>query len=178
MKGALAWFAGRGGSRLIFSATCAAMAALVAGAAFGATRVIEGTVTHVADGDTLWVQPHDRQRKPVKLRLQGIDAPERCQSWGRQSSDALASRVLQRSVVFASQRVDDYGRALGTLTLDGADINAWMVAEGHAWSARWHRSAGPYGALEQSAKSLHKGLYADPNAIEPRTFRKLHGPCE
>jgi micrococcal nuclease len=154
------------------------MFAVACGAADAASHVITGTVTRVADGDTLWVQPDDRLRKPVKLRLHGIDAPERCQPWGEHSRAALVSRVQNRRVVFESYRVDDYGRALGKLTLDGDDVSAWMVAEGHAWSARWHRRPGPYGDLEQSAKVLRKGLFAQRDAIEPRTFRKLHGPCE
>jgi micrococcal nuclease len=146
--------------------------------ALAATRVIEGTITRVSDGDTVWLQPDDRARAPVKLRLQGIDAPERCQAWGEQSRDALAGRVLQRRVAVTTRASDDYGRMLGIVALDGVDINAWMVAQGHAWSARWHRSAGIYGVQEQSARASGKGLFTQPDAIEPRRFRRLQGPCE
>ncbi len=76
-------------------------------------RVIDGTITRVADGDTVWMQPVDRTRAPIKLRLHGIDAPERCQAWGAQSRDALAARVLLRHVVVSTRSRDDYGRALG-----------------------------------------------------------------
>jgi len=142
------------------------------------TRSMEGTITRVSDGDTVWLQPDDRSRAPIKLRLQGIDAPERCQAWGEQSRTALAARVLQRRVAVSTRSHDDYGRALGTVALDGEDINAWMVAQGHAWSARWHRSVGIYGVHERSARASNRGLFAQPDAIEPRQFRKLHGPCE
>jgi len=155
-----------------------ALLAACGGTACAQTRVMEGTITRVSDGDSVWLQPDDRARAPIKLRLQGIDAPERCQAWGEQSRDALAARVLQQRVAVSTRSRDDYGRMLGLLSLDGVDINAWMVAQGHAWSARWHRSAGIYGAQEQSARASRNGLFAQPDAIEPRRFRKLHGPCE
>lgn len=148
------------------------------GPALAEMRVIEGTITRVSDGDTVWMQPDGGKRAPIKLRLQGIDAPERCQAWGEQSRAALAARVLQRRVAVSVRSKDDYGRALGTLTLDGEDINAWMVGHGHAWSARWHRSVGIYGTQEQSARASRKGLFAQQDAIEPRHFRKSHGSCE
>jgi len=160
------------------SAVAAALLVACGQQALAGTRVLEGKITRVSDGDTVWLQPDDRARAPVKLRLQGIDAPERCQAWGEQSRDALAARVLQRRVAVSTRTSDDYGRALGILALDGEDINAWMVAQGHAWSARWHRSAGIYGAQEQSARASRKGLFTQPDAIEPRHFRKLHGPCQ
>lgn len=141
-------------------------------------RFIAGTVTRVSDGDTVWLQPDDRARAPIKLRLQGIDAPERCQAWGERSRAALAARVLQRRVSVQTRSSDGYGRALGVLVLDGEDINAWMVAQGHAWSARWHHSLGVYGEHERSARATGKGLFAGQEAIEPRHFRKVHGPCE
>jgi micrococcal nuclease len=142
------------------------------------TRVLDGTITRVSDGDTVWLQPDDRARAPIKLRLHGIDAPERCQPWGEQSRAALAARVLQRHVAVSTRSRDDYGRTLGSIRLDGEDINGWMVAQGHAWSARWHRRAMRYGAHEVSARASRKGLFAQHDAIEPRQFRRLHGPCE
>jgi micrococcal nuclease len=160
------------------SIAIATLLAACGGATFAETRVIEGTVTRVSDGDTLWLQLQSGARAPVKLRLQGIDAPERCQPWGEQSRAALAARVLQRHVAVSTKSSDDYGRVLGLLSLDGEDINAWMVAQGHAWSARWHRSIGRYAAQEQTARVSRKGLFAQPDAIEPRQFRKVHGPCE
>ena len=54
-------------------------------------------ITRVSDGDTLWIRPHGGGR-PVKLRVQGIDAPERCQPWGEASRERLRELVLGRSV--------------------------------------------------------------------------------
>lgn len=143
-------------------------------------QALTGIVTHVSDGDTVWVRPDDApQRRPLKLRLVGIDAPERCQPWGAQATAALSARVLQRRVEVPTRGVDSHGRLLGGLFLaDGSDVAAWMVANGHAWSARWQRRPGPYAAQERQARERRAGLFADAAAIEPWVFRRSHGPCE
>ncbi|MGY4830139.1 thermonuclease family protein [Sphaerotilaceae bacterium SBD11-9] len=147
------------------------------GCAQAAGDALGGVVTRVTDGDTVWVQP-DTGGPPFKLRLQGIDAPERCQAWGPQAKAALASRVLKQPVQVRTRAYDDYQRAIGSLQLHGEDISAWMVREGHAWSYRYRRSLGPYAAEEQQARAAHRGLFAAPGAMEPREFRKSHGPCD
>ena len=138
-------------------------------------HALSGVVTHVTDGDTLWVRPEGGA--PVKVRVQGIDAPERCQAWGPQSREALAARVLRRHVQVRTRAKDDYHRTIGTVELDGQDVAAWLVREGHAWSQRYRRSLGPYAAEEAEARRLHRGLFAAPAVVEPRDFRKAHGPC-
>jgi micrococcal nuclease len=146
-------------------------------AAGASARTLQGVVTHVTDGDTLWLQADDASSPPMKLRLQGIDAPERCQAWGAEASAALASRVLRRHVQVHTQAHDTYGRTIGRVTLAGEDIAAWMVLQGHAWSYRYRRSPGPYAAEEQQARAARRGLFADTKAVEPRTFRRVAGPC-
>ena len=136
-----------------------------------------GIVTHVSDGDTLWVQPDDHSLPPIKLRLQGIDAPERCQAWGEEAGAALAARVQARHVWVRVRARDVYARAIAQLRLDGEDIGAWMVAHGHAWSPGYGRHGGPYAAQERDARAARRGLFADPRALEPRLFRQRHGPC-
>jgi micrococcal nuclease len=140
----------------------------------GGAQAFSGVVTHVTDGDTVWVRPEGG--RPVKLRLQGIDAPERCQPWGPQAQAALASRVLHQQVQVHARARDDYQRTVGSLQLHGEDIGAWMVREGHAWSNHYRRSLGPYAEQERQARAQRRGLFAAP-AIEPRVFRKTHGPC-
>jgi endonuclease YncB( thermonuclease family) len=151
-----------------------ATAALLGASA--AAQAFDGVVTRVSDGDTLWVQPDDAARRPLKLRLHGIDAPELCQRWGLQARDALAARVLRQRVHVDVRARDNYGRALGALRVDGADVSAELVSRGHAWSARW-RGSGPYLRQEQEARETRRGLFEDAAAIEPRRFRRMHGPC-
>ena len=135
-----------------------------------------GVVTHVSDGDTLWVVPEDKHKK-VKVRIKGIDAPELCQPWGEQSREALRAKVMGQVVQVHSSELDQYGRTLGLVMLRQQDVGEWMVIQGHAWSYRFKEREGLYDAQQQSAKSSGVGLYANPKAVRPQWFRKQHGPC-
>ncbi len=133
-------------------------------------------VTYISDGDTLWVRA-DEGGKRVKIRVDGIDAPEICQAGGQAARDALAARVAGRTVGVSTRRHDDYGRTVAAIDLDGEDIAAWMVGQGHAWSYRFGRDGGPYQVLQLQAQSARRGLLADPAALPPREFRQRHGSC-
>ncbi len=153
-------------------------AALLCTAPAFAAGSVEGVVTRVVDGDTVWVQTAGGEGRRIKLRLQGIDAPERCQPWGAQATAALQARVLHQRVQVQTRAKDDYQRTLGNMTLNGEDLSAWMVEQGHAWSYHYRHSRGPYAAQEQQAQAARRGLFADPAAVEPRWFRRSHGPCD
>lgn len=155
------------------------LAAVGAGAA---EERFDGVVTRVSDGDTVWVRPAARpgepRRKPVKLRLVGLDAPERCQAHGDVATEALSRRVLSQPVRVLRRATDEHGRALGTLWLGSQDVGAWLVREGHAWSARYRGDPGPYAVEEQAARRARRGLFAAADPVEPRDFRRRHGPCD
>lgn len=148
---------------------------LIAGGT-GAVWAETGKVTRVTDGDTLWVRLAEGG-KPVRVRIDGIDAPEICQAGGRAARVALASRVASRTVTLVIRRHDDYGRAVASVHVGGEDIAGWMVGRGHAWSYHYGREGGPYLKLQGQAQAAGKGLFADPHALAPRLFRKLHGSC-
>ncbi len=133
-------------------------------------------VERVADGDTVWVRP-DGGGRPLKLRLEGIDAPEICQIGGQASRDWLIKLALQKPVQVVVNRHDSYGRGLARLYLNGSDLGAQMVRSGQAWSYRWRRSTGPYAAEEQLARQSRLGLFAVETPELPHNFRKRHGSC-
>jgi endonuclease YncB( thermonuclease family) len=85
----------------------------------------------VADGDTLLVLP-DQAHEAIKLRIQGIDAPERCQPGGDASRDALIDLVHRKTVQVIPHGTDTYGRVLGRVEIDGRD-----------GAPRWWRPAWP-----------------------------------
>ena len=138
-------------------------------------KVLEGRVQRVVDGDSLWFEPD--AGPAVEVRLHGIDAPEGCQAWGPEARRALAERVRGRGASLRPQGQDSHGRMLGTLVVDGVVVNQWLVEEGHAWSSRFKWDRGPYVKQERMAAALRRGLHASPGAIEPREFRRRHGPC-
>ena len=112
-----------------------------------------------------------------KLRLEGIDAPEICQSGGETSRDLLARRVLNQVVEVRVRAQDDYGRGVARIVHQGDDVAAWLVANGQAWSYRWRRSLGPFADEEALARKSRRGIFKDAAAELPRDFRKRHGPC-
>ena len=142
---------------------------------------LQGTVTRVTDGDTLWLRPDDddgARRKPLKIRIEGIDAPETCQPWGAQAAAALRERLRGQHVEVTLLARDDYQRWLGTVSWHGEDVGAWMVREGNAWSYAYRHDAGPYARLEEQARSARRGLFAAADPMPPNVFRRWHGPCE
>ncbi|MDD2920150.1 thermonuclease family protein [Rhodoferax sp.] len=140
-------------------------------------RVWTGVVTHVSDGDTLWLRPADGS-VPRKVRLLGLDAPELCQPGGEAARAALQGLVAGKPVQVTVNFQDSYGRDLGRLRVDARDVGAALVSAGQAWSSRWHNGLGPYAVQEASARLARLGLFADPAALLPRDFRQRHGPCQ
>lgn len=144
-----------------------------------ASNAWQGIVTHVTDGDTLRVRPIGSNGKAdsVRIRIDGIDAPESCQPYGAQSTAALKKRIIAKQVTILSKRYDDYGRDVAKVTINDLDVGGWMVKNGHAWSYHYRYSAGPYRVEEEAAARTKLGLFADTSAIEPRIFRRGHGSC-
>ena len=134
-------------------------------------------VSHVTDADTLWVRVDGRSGKPLKLRILSIDAPEICQAGGPEAKRALEQFVLGRRVEYASSWHDGYGRALAEVRVDGADVGAWLVRRGLAWSYGFHRIPGRYASEQLAAMRESKGVFAAAHPMEPRLFRRTHGPC-
>jgi micrococcal nuclease len=156
--------------------------ALVLAFALGAPAAAQagdfrGVVTHVTDGDTLWVRPRGGG-EPIEIRLLHLDAPEGCQSYGAESKTALRERVLHQPVRVRTQGLDDYGRQLARVHHGREDVGAWMVRHGHAWSMTFHDKAGPYAPLEARAREERQGVWALPGALDPRSFRKRFGRCQ
>jgi micrococcal nuclease len=133
-------------------------------------------VSYVFDGDTLWVRPSDGGRTR-KLRIEGIDAPEICQTGGVAARNALRQRLSGQVVTVSEHSHDTYGRPLVSVTQGSEDVAGWMVAQGWAWSYRWRGDPGPYSRQERQARTRQRGIFASPDAEEPRVFRRRHGPC-
>ena len=156
--------------RLILSAV-----ALVA--AFAASgKTLEGEVTRVSDGDTIWVKGSGEQGKGVKVRLDRIDAPESKQDYGFEAKEYLNGRIGGKTVKVEWQKKDPYGRILGIVYLDGVDINLEMVATGNAWHYAHFDQTPEYAEAEKSARAARIGLWAGDSPISPYDFRRGRFP--
>jgi endonuclease YncB( thermonuclease family) len=137
-----------------------------------------GWVSWVIDGDTVMVLL-DGQSEPVRLRVDGIDAPERCQNGGEAARDALIGMALRKTVQVQGEVSDVYGRLVGRLKLDGVDLGAEMVRAGMAWAWHYQSGRGPYARLQREAQQAGQGLFgASAQPMAPALFRRFHGPCE
>jgi endonuclease YncB( thermonuclease family) len=137
---------------------------------------LQGKVVNVADGDTVTVL--DEQKTQHKIRLQGIDAPERDQAFGNQSKQSLHEMVHGKKVTVDYQKKDKYGRVVGKLLLDNTDVCLEQVKRGMAWHYKQYANEQTkddretYSLAEQQAKSELMGLWKDKQAVPPWAFRK------
>lgn len=168
---------------LPYSFAAAAFAALAcafpAPASALSTASWTGVVTYVVDGDTVRVSPPDGG-KPVSIRIDGIDAPEICQSGGPEARDALSRRLLGKHVVIQSKVRDSYGRQVARVVFNRQDQGKWLVTQGLAWSYRYRNNAGPYAVQQRHAQATRLGMFAPVYAeapVYPGDFRKQHGSC-
>lgn len=142
-----------------------------------ASEVWTGWVSWVMDGDTVLLV-RDGQHEPVKLRIEGIDAPEICQPGGAEARDAMIRLALRKPVQVLDHGHDVYGRQIGRLSMDGVDLGAEMVRSGMAWAYRFRTGKGPYAGLQRQAQKQRTGVFsADEVAMSPPVFRKFHGTC-
>ncbi len=138
--------------------------------------VIDGRVINVHDGDTITVL--DKDNKKTHIRLQGIDAPELKQAYGAESQQNLARLVLGKQVTIVWTKLDKYRRTVGTIMLDGRDINIEQVKAGLAWHFKKYEDEQKpedrrtYAAAEQAARVAKLGLWKDPNPIPPGDYRQ------
>lgn len=138
--------------------TLLAVLLVFAATALAAQNRLSGRVVGISDGDTLvLLTPEKRQ---VKVRLGEIDTPEKRQPYGNKARQALADKVFQREVTVAVQDTDRYGRKVGRVLLEERDINAEMVAEGHAWVYRQYLRDRSLLDLEAEARERRRGLWA------------------
>ena len=116
---------------------------------------LKGRVIRVLDGDTIEVLQVNNER--TRIRLNGIDAPEKKQDFGQRSRQFLNDQIALQVVTIHGDETDRYGRVLGTVWLNGRDINAEQIRHGMAWAYRYHgiASNAEYEALEKEAR-LHK----------------------
>ncbi|MDR2614047.1 MAG: thermonuclease family protein [Candidatus Accumulibacter sp.] len=128
-------------------------------------------VVGVSDGDTLSAVCGNRRR--IKVRLAGIDAPELRQPYGHAAKRALVSLCLRKTAKISIQDTDAYGRAVGRVFCAGRDANALQVKSGLAWAYRRYLQTPYLLDLENEARRARRGLWAKANPTPPWMWRRL-----
>lgn len=129
-------------------------------------------VVKVADGDTLTAVTEDN--KTLKIRLFGIDAPEKKQDYGQKSQKALSGMINRKDIDVEIVAGDKYGRFVGIIYLGNKIINEEMIKRGHAWVYQRYCTkpeCRKWVDLEEEARSKRKGLWKDSDPLPPWEFR-------
>jgi micrococcal nuclease len=132
-------------------------------------QVVTGKVVGVHDGDTVTVLAASNQT--IKVRLNGIDAPELAQAFGNRSKQALSSKVFGHTIVAKITTRDRYGRSVAELWSGTNWVNLAMVTEGWAWHYVKYSQSPVLAKAEQQARKNGLGLWADANPVPPWEFR-------
>jgi endonuclease YncB( thermonuclease family) len=135
-----------------------------------------GRVVGIIDGDTIDVLMPGLQ--VVRVRLSGIDAPERGQAFGTAAKAALSELVFARQVVVQWKKRDRYERLVGKVTVSGVDANLAMLTRGMAWhyvrfeAEQERQDRASYAQAEREARAQRRGLWGDPQPVAPWDHRK------
>ena len=130
-------------------------------------------VVSVTDGDTIKV--FNVKYGQVKIRLYGIDTPEKGQPYGKAAGKHLASLIAGATVDIESVTTDRYGRTVAIVWSNEGNINEQMVRAGYAWVYRKYCDrdfCADWLQLEDKARSSRIGLWQEPSPIPPWEWRR------
>lgn len=128
-----------------------------------------GPVVSVIDGDTLDVL-HNGQAE--RIRLNGIDAPEKGQPYGKKAKQFLSDLVGGKTVTVESHKLDRHRRTVADVLLpDGTNVSRELLKAGFAWWYKQYSKDETLGALEQEAREGKRGLWAGANPLPPWVYR-------
>jgi micrococcal nuclease len=128
------------------------------------------TVTEVTDGDTVKVKYRDGTT--ARVRLAGIDAPERNQPGGKEATAYLEKLLEKTKVRVYSSGKDRYNRTVATLKVNNLIINRTMVLNGHAWWYHRYSKDSKLARNQIQAMLAKRGIWAADKPIAPWLWRK------
>lgn len=168
----------RGQSAKHFSSTAFVACLLLIFPARSFADVLLGRIVGVTDGDTVVLL--DSARVSHKIRLAGIDAPEKGQPYSARSKENLARMIFGKQVSVEFSKHDKYGRIVGKALLDGADVDLKQIRDGLAWHYKKYEKEqspsdrGEYADAERKAREQRTGLWEAKNPTPPWEYRKAN----
>lgn len=155
-------------------ATVLALGALLSFSVYA--DILAGRIVGISDGDTVTLL--DANQRQYKIRLTGIDAPEKKMPFGQRSKEQLSDLIFSKDVQVETEKLDRYGRTLGKILLDRNDINLAMINAGLAWHYKKYQKDQSrsdrllYAHAEEQARQQRIGLWRDPGPTPPWDWRK------
>lgn len=137
---------------------------------------LAGKVIRVTDGDSITVL--DSKKGQHKIRLAGIDAPERKQPYGKVARQFLAKQVFKKQVCVSWYKRDKYKRLVGIVSIDDEDMNLKILSAGLAWHYKQYQKEQSksdrtrYSEAQEAAEDDDIGLWGDRNPVPPWLWRR------
>ncbi|MCS3651850.1 endonuclease YncB(thermonuclease family) [Salinibacter ruber] len=147
-------------------------------AQFEAGQIFTARVVSVTDGDTYNVRRSSGGT--VTIRLHGVDAPETSQPGGKAATRAARRYVNGKNVRVEVEDIGRYGRAVARISVQGGDLGAMLIRDGHGWYyEQYAPNATEYARLERQARNANRGIWSRPNPTPPWEWRdRTSGPGE
>ncbi len=136
-----------------------------------ADEELKGKVIGIAEGDIIELLTEGKQK--VKIRLNGIDAPESGQDYGAKAKQALVKRIHEKQVRVKIIGKDKYGRSIGDVFLGKEHINLWLVANGYAWHFKRFSKDETLANAEVKAQKAKIGLWSMAEPMAPWEYRRI-----
>ena len=136
-------------------------------------QLLKGKAVKITDGDTftLLVDGHEQ----VRIRIDGIDAPEKGQAFGNRAKEYLSGMIWGKELTVKVSKKDKYGRSIGKIsTPEIKEVGLEMIKAGLAWQYRDYNKDESYAEAEKLARENKKGLWIYKNPIRPQDYRKEH----
>lgn len=132
-----------------------------------------GKIISIIDGDTYELLDNDN--KTIRIRMEGIDAPEKGMPFCNVAKKYLSSLCFGKKIILDGNKKDRNGRIIAYSYLgDSTELSHEMVKAGLAWHFKKYSSDSSLANLEIEARNLGLGLWKDKNPIPPWEIRKLH----
>lgn len=134
-----------------------------------------GRVVRILDGDTVEIRT---DTATPKIRLTGIDAPEKRQAFGEAAKRELSRLCFGKAVTFQPRKTDRYGRTVATVECEGIDAGLAMIRAGFAWHYKTYAKEQPtaereaYATAEEEARDARRGLWRDASPVPPWEWRR------
>ena len=133
-------------------------------------KIISGKVVGISDGDTFKLLVEGAQT--LRVRLYGVDAPEKGQDFGTQAHQKLSALIFSKEVEVQQKDRDRYGRVVGIAFVEGCNVNKELLRTGYAWQYTDYDRSKAWGMLQQQAKEEKAGLWSQPNPTPPWQWRR------
>lgn len=137
------------------------------------TKTFKADVKFIIDGDTFEIQPHGSE-DTMRVRLYGVDAPERGQEYGGIAQYMMQKNLLNQTVSVRIMQTAHKGREVAMLWLeDGNNVNVNMIKDGLAWSSIQYNDeyALPFLDAEINSKVNRIGLWSRNKPEQPYLYR-------